>query len=272
MTRLKTTDVRRIPRTLEKYEEELVKRTGCTLLEIAEDAAQANVNIKAILKQTKAAVVPITSGGGVIEGFSPAVAAVLNHIGIRTIKIQGVDIAGIAEAFEQSADLTFVADDKIYVAVNTHTRHVVDNATSTAKAYVAALDKMAKGLKEKPVLVIGIGNVGTAAISNLLLRKAKPLVVDVDRLKLRALSERFEQRVVVFSRLAEAVRHTNLIINAAPATNLIKADMIKENTLISAPAIPVGLTRAALRKIRRNLIHDPLQLGVATMAVEACTN
>ena len=272
MTRLKTTDVQRIPGTLEKYEEEIVKRTGCTLLEIAEDAAQTNANIKGILKQTKAAVVPITSGGGVIEGFSQAVAAILNHVGIRTIKIKGFDIAGIAEAYEQGADLMFVADDRKFVAINTHTMHVVDNATSTAKAYVAALDKMAEGLKEKPVLVIGIGYVGSAAISNLILREAKPLAVDVDRLKLRALSERFGRKVVVFSRLAEAVGHTNLIINAAPARNIIKADMIKENTLISAPAIPLGLTRAALRKIGRNLIHDPLQLGVATMAVEACAN
>jgi pyrrolysine biosynthesis protein PylD len=272
LTRLKATDVQRIPGTLEKYEGELVKRTGCTLLEIAEDAAQTSANIKAILKQTKAAVVPITSGGGVIVGFSQAVAAILNHVGIRTIKIKEVDIAGIAEAYGQGADLMFVADDRKFVAINTHTMHAVDNATSTAKAYVAALDKMAKGLKEKPVLVIGIGHVGSAAISNLILREAKPLAVDVDRLKLRALSERFGRKVVVFSTLAEAVDHTNLIINAAPARDIIKADMIKENTIISAPAIPLGLTRAALRKIRRNLIHDPLQLGVAAMAVEACAN
>jgi methylornithine synthase len=63
-----------------------------------------------------------------------------------------------------------------------------------------------------------------------------------------------------------------LIANTAPVTNLIKADMIKENTLISAPAIPLGLTRAALRRAGRNLVHDPLQLGVATMGVEACAN
>ncbi len=272
MTRLKPTDVQRIPGTLKEYDEELVKRTGCTLLEIAEDAARTKAHIKAILKQTRAAVVPITSGGGVIEGFSQAVEAILNHVGIRTIKIQGVDIAGIAEAYEQGADLMFLADDRKFVAINTHTTHVVDNATSTAKAYVEALDKMAKGLKEKTVLVIGVGYVGSAAIANLILRKAKPVAVDLDRLKLKALSERFGGKVVVSSRLADMVRHTNLIINAAPARNIIRADMIQENTLISAPAIPLGLSSGAVRKIGRNLIHDPLQLGVATMAAEACTS
>jgi len=71
--------------------------------------------------------------------------------------------------------------------------------------------------------------------------------------------------------VAEAVRHTNLIIDAAPARNVIKSDMITEDTMISAPSVPLGLTRAALKRIDpQNLIHDPLQLGVAAMAVEAC--
>ena len=272
MTRLKPTDVQGIPGTLKEYDEELVKRTGCTLIDIAEDAARTKTHIKATLRETRAAVVPITSGGGVIEGFSQAVEAILNHVGIRTIEIQGVDISGIAEAYEQGADLTFLADDRKFVAINTHTTHAVDNATSTAKAYVAALDKMAKGLKEKTVLVIGVGYVGSAAVANLMLRKAKPVAVDLDRLKLKALSERFGDKIVVSTRLSDMVRQTNLIINAAPGKNIIRADMIEENTLISAPAIPLGLSSGAIRKIGRNLIHDPLQLGVATMAVEACTS
>jgi len=46
--------------------------------------------------------------------------------------------------------------------------------------------------------------------------------------------------------------------------------MITNNIIISAPAIPLGLTENALKKLpSRNLIHDPLQLGVATMALES---
>jgi pyrrolysine biosynthesis protein PylD len=189
-----------------------------------------------------------------------------------TMDIKGSDIVGIAEAYEHEADLIFVADDKKFVAINTRTRRIVDNATSTAKAYVAALDKMAKGLKGRTVLVIGLGNVGSAAVSSLIMREAKLLVVDVDRNKIRAVRNKFGRTVVVCNTLVEAVSRTNLIINAAPARNILRADMVNENTLISAPAIPNGLTPVALRKIGRHLIHDPLQLGVAAMAVEACVN
>jgi pyrrolysine biosynthesis protein PylD len=264
--------VRHIPRTLNRYDEELRTKTGCTLIEIAEVAAQTNSGVRKILKKTQAAVVPITSGDGVIEGFTRAVAAILTHVGVETIITKEPDICGIAEAYELDSDLLFVADDRKFVAINIDTKHVVDNATATAKAYVAALDRMADGLSGKPVLVIGVGQVGSSAISNLILRKAKPLAMDVDRLKLLALSRKFGRQVSVFGTLIDAVRKTNLIINTAPSRNIIKEDMIDENTIISAPAIPVGLTKAALRKVGPNLVHDSLELGVATMAVDACAN
>jgi len=271
LTRLTTTDIQHIPRIMKKYDEELKKKTGCSLIEIAEDAAQADRSIERIIRKTKAAVVPVTAGKGIIRGFSEAVAAILNHIGIKAFITQGADIVGMAEAFEKGADLIFAADDDKFVAINLTTRRVVDNAAATAKAYVAALNRMAKGLKGRPVLVIGIGNVGSEAVANLIARKAKPLTVDIDRHKLISLRKKYKGQVMVFDTVAEAMRHTNLVIDASPARNILKSCMIEKNTLISAPAIPLGLTKAALERIGwQNLTHDPLQLGVATMAVEAC--
>ena len=272
MTRLKPTDVSHIPETLDRYDKELKQKTGCTLLEIAVEAARTNAAAGRLLKKTVAAVVPITSGGGVIEGFSLAVTAILNHVGVKAITTRETDVAGIAEAYEKDSHLLFVADDKIFVAINLLTNRVVDNATATAKAYVAALDRMANGLIGKPVLVIGVGHVGRAAVEDLILRKAIPLAVDVNRLRVRTLKETFGRKVTVFRTLTEAMKHTDFVINTAPARNIIKAKMINANTLISAPAIPLGLTTAGLRKAERHLVHDSLELGVATMAVEACTN
>jgi pyrrolysine biosynthesis protein PylD len=269
---LRPADIVAIPRTLDEYDKELRSKTGCNLLEIAEDAVQANTTVRRTMRKTKAAVVPITSGGGVIRGFPEAVAAILNHIGIKAMITQGADIVGIAEAYEQGADLVLAADDRKFVVINTRTKCVVDNATATAKAYVAALGRMANGLTGKAVLVIGVGNVGSAAISSLILRRAKPLAVDVNKQKLKDLRVRFGRKVSVFNRTTDALCTTNLIVNTAPRSTIIKAAMIRGDTLISAPAIPVGLTEAALRKVGHNLIHDPLQLGVATMAVEACAN
>jgi len=38
---------------------------------------------------------------------------------------------------------------------------------------------------------------------------------------------------------------------------------------VAAPGMPLGLTAAAAEKTGLRLLHDPLQIGVATMAVEA---
>jgi pyrrolysine biosynthesis protein PylD len=185
---------------------------------------------------------------------------------------RGADVAGFAEAYASAADLILAADDEKFIAINTQTGRVVDNASSTAKAYVTALDRMANGLRTKTVVVIGVGTVGMAVVSNLIQRRANPLAVDIDTRKLNQLKRRFGPKISVSEKLWDAVSKTNLIVNTAPARGIIKANMIQENTLISAPAIPVGLTEAARRKVGRNLIHDPLQLGVATMAVEALAN
>jgi len=267
VTRLTPVDILDIPRSLPRYDIELRVKTGSSLLEIAEDAARANMSVR-----TQAVVVPITTGRGMIRGFSEAVAAILTHIGVKAVVSRRSDLAGMVEAYERHVDLLMVADDERFVAINMRTRRVVDNAASTAKAYVAALGKMANGLAGKHVLVIGAGNVGSAAISDLILRKANPLAVDIDSTKLNALKRTFGRKTTVIENLPDALRETNLIINTAPARKIIAANMIKEDTLISAPAIPVGLTDAAIRKLGRNLVHDPLQLGVATMAVEAAAS
>lgn len=270
MTRLKPADVVQIPRTLGEYERDLRRKTGCTLLQIAREAANTNRSVSRLFAKSRAAVIPITAGRGMIDGFSDAVAAILDHIGLPAIITQRADVVGFAEAYEAGADVLFAADDDKFVAINTHTMRVVDNATSTANAYVTALGRMANGLTGKTVLVVGVGNVGTAAISSLIRRRAKPLAVDIDGSRLKHLKSLFGEQVSVFTSSVEALRQTNLIINTAPVRNMIHADMIQEDTLIATPAIPLCLTEAALRKIGGNVLHDPLQLGVATMAVEAC--
>jgi hypothetical protein len=62
---------------------------------------------------------------------------------------------------------------------------------------------------------------------------------------------------------------TKLVILAANFRKaIISEDMVRKGMIISAPSIPLGLTQKALKKLpQRALIHDPLQLGVATMAL-----
>ena len=271
MTRLTTADIKQIPSTIVEYDRALQKKTGCRLVEIAVEAAQIKGDAKKLLVNTRAAIVPVTAGKGIIEGFSEAVASILNHIGINASITESSDVAGMAEALEGNAELIFAADDNEFVAMNFATKRISRNATATARAYVVALGHLAKGLRGKPVLVIGVGSVGSEAVASLIAGGARPLVVDIDKRRIMSLNRKYPDQVRVFRTVAGALRHTNLIIDAAPARDVIRSDMIAEDTMISAPSVPLGLTRAALKKINpQNLIHDPLQLGVAAMAVEAC--
>jgi len=46
--------------------------------------------------------------------------------------------------------------------------------------------------------------------------------------------------------------------------------IVNSETIVSAPAIPLGLTESALQKLpTNNLIHDPLQLGLVAMVALA---
>ena len=64
------------------------------------------------------------------------------------------------------------------------------------------------------------------------------------------------------------IRH-RCIIDASSAADFIDERHITRNTYISAPGMPSGLSPEALSKISDRLLHDPLQIGVATMIMEA---
>jgi len=117
--------------------------------------------------------------------------------------------------------------------------------------------------------IIGVGKVGWAAIRYLHGRRAEIYAFDIDRGKLQRARSRFHVRIHICNSLPECLEKARLVLLATPGRNLVTASMVSGETVISAPAIPLGLTRGALAKVKRgNLIHDPLQLGVAAMIVE----
>jgi len=64
------------------------------------------------------------------------------------------------------------------------------------------------------------------------------------------------------------LRH-RCIIDASPGDDIIHENHIARDTYISAPGMPPGLSKKARVKISDRFLHDPLQIGVATMIVEA---
>ncbi|MGD8443243.1 MAG: hypothetical protein PVI94_07080, partial [Desulfobacterales bacterium] len=76
--------------------------------------------------------------------------------------------------------------------------------------------------------------------------------------------------IIIENDLETALAEYRLIIDASPAADIIQAHHITPDTYISAPGVPLGLSDKARLKISNRLLHDPLQIGVATMVACAC--
>ena len=268
MTRLRSTDIKHIGHTLNDYDASLLKKTGYPLRGIAVQAA--GISERAMeegLKAHRVAVVPVATGEGILEGFVEAVCQILTHLGAAAFITTGTDVQGFAEAMEKGATALFCADDDRFVALRFVPRKVVDNADATARGFVTALDLMAGGLLNRQVLVIGgAGRVGWKATSLLKHKGAQVFAFDIDQPKLEALTR--GRKVRVEAELEKSLTRHSILFDASPAADLIRAEHIRPDTFIAAPGVPLGLTEEAYPLVEERLIHDPLQIGVATMLAE----
>ena len=274
MTRLKTTDISDIAADLKNYEEELVARTGYSLCGIACRAAEIDeARIKNLLPEIRVGVIPITSGEGVIGGFADAVLNILLHMGANAFVTRSTDVVGIAESFEKKADIVMLADDERFVALHIRNRSIADNAVCTGKAFATGLRLMAGSLKEREVLVIGCGPVGRSAAQTSIRMGARVSVCDVRAEKLKEWVKKIDQtadsKIQIVKNLDSALQGHQLIIDASPARNIIHAQHITPDTYVSAPGFPCGLDAEARERLSSRFLHDPLQLGVATLLVSA---
>ncbi|UCH19632.1 MAG: 3-methylornithyl-N6-L-lysine dehydrogenase PylD [Deltaproteobacteria bacterium] len=275
MTRLKTEDVKSIPADLTDYDSELIAKTGCTLSGIACRAAKIpEADIQKSLETVFIGVIPVTSGEGVISGFCEAVASIISHLGCQTFITQATDVAGIAEAFEKKAAIVLLSDDDCFIALHVKSRQIINNAVATGKGFVVGLNLMAGDLRKRNVLVIGCGPVGKSATEELAGMGALVSIYDTNFSRSAALSEAMQQsfnaKVNIVDALDLALTTHQFMIDATPAADIISARHITPHTYISAPGVPLGLDEKARLKIGNRLLHDPLQIGVATMVVCAC--
>jgi len=269
MTRLTGENIRDIGTTLKQYDESLIRKTGRPLKQIAIQAVGISEKVfEDALVLNVAAVIPITCGQGMIQGFAESVRAILHHLGARTVRPRGADIAGIAEAVEKGATVVFCSDDDRFVAINLPLLRVVDNTEATARGYVTALELMAGGLSGRQVLVIGgAGQLGWKAVDLLETKGAEVAAFDLNQIKLKELTKGRKTRVE--KDLEEALRQHSIFFDASPASDILHSEHIRPKTLLAAPGIPLGLTKEAYDLVKNRLIHDSLQIGVATMLAEA---
>ncbi len=275
MTRLTTGDIQDICFNLNPYERYLVSATGRSLLGIG--AAAAGIGDVTWLGDAAPsipmAVVPIRSGLGLISGFAETVCGILVHMGFDAFVTGCSDVSGFADAVDAGAQVILAADDDRFMAFCPRQGKTVDNSRATAKGFVAGLDLMAGGLDGKRVLVIGCGPVGRWAVEALLTCKARVSVVDRAAEKAADLAGSvrgaFHSTIRVVSDLDTALSTHRLIVEATNAADVIHARHVTADTRVAAPGMPCGVTPHAREKLVGRMLHDPLPIGVASMACQA---
>jgi pyrrolysine biosynthesis protein PylD len=149
----------------------------------------------------------------------------------------------------------------------------VDNADATGKGFVAGLGLMSGGLSGQKVLVLGCGPVGCAAVKALVNLGADAAIYDIDQSRCHDLSVEISRppvrQIKIENNLLRSLAGHRLLIDATNASGIIDEAWIKPECYIAAPGMPLGLSPAGLKKIGSRILHDPLQTGVATMALEA---
>ena len=115
----------------------------------------------------------------------------------------------------------------------------------------------------KKVLVIGAGMVGSWAVRFLKDMGADVYVTDIVYEK----AERLRQYGAKPLRdVNEAISENTLLLNAAPF--IIPGEIIAEGSIFSSPGVPHYYDQVGRSKAKA-IIHDPLEIGAAVMAVNS---
>ncbi len=272
MTRLQSDDISAITSQLNAYDEELLAKTGHRLGQIACHAVEMEEETaREIAPGIKVGIVPVRWGQGEIEGFCEATAGILKHLGFDAFVTGQTDISGLAEAFETRADIIFLSDDNDFVALNTRNRQYIHNAEATGKGFAAGLELMTGGLAGQKALVLGCGSVGGSAARALLKYGAQVSIFDINsrisREFVNSSSRSDADRITIEKDFQYALAGHSLIVDATNAAEIIRSEDISSQTFIAAPGMPLGLSRKAFDKVSDRLLHDSLQIGVATMGM-----
>ncbi len=268
MTRLTVKDLDQAPKDLNAYDLELKAITGMNLLELALKTIDMEVEQykSKLASMTWGAVIPTSIGDGILPGFSEKVAEIGCYLGLPCRVTKTQDVAGLGEAVAGGSEMIVIADDSTFLALNLNSRRVVNNSTATGEIYAAALAGASRGVANRHVGVLGLGSVGQAAAVWLCSQGGRIIVHDKDRKKQTSfLSQRGDMRGA--GSVEEVISLTDIVLDATNGSNIIKTRKLRACLLLAAPGIPLGIDDPNSHMVR--LIHDPLQLGVAAMIVQA---
>lgn len=266
MTRLTEADVTALTRDLEAFEARLREATGLDLRTLALRSTIEEDRCVG-LRGSRMAAVPMSSGEGVIPGFTECVVAILQHLGCDAWATTQPDVRGMEAAVAAGAEILFLADDQRFIALSLTKASVVDDDPATADGYATALRAAAGDLEGRDVLLLGLGPVGRAAARRLTAFGASVLVSEPDGERISTAREVGIEVEPVD--LAAGLARCDLIFDASPAAGIIDAGDLKPGTIAAVPGVPSAFTAAAQEALGVRHIHEPLAVGVAVMAARA---
>jgi len=268
MTRLREEWICDMEETIASYEKELKTKIS---LDFAGLAAAANdISRKTITEAAEkeiVAVVPITTGMGIISTFAESVAAIIRQAGFSVFVTKACDVNGIYEAHLRNASMLFMADDNRFIGIHLHKNQMSDNNAGTARGYVKALEQACGSLKEREVLVLGCGIVGKEIGKCLRQKDARPVFYDKNDLLVQKIS--FELGADFLSDCSR-IKDFPLVMDATCEGEWIHEGMLHEEAWISTPGVPLSLDETMKLKYKAHTIHDWLQIGTLAMLGELC--
>ncbi|MDR2301860.1 MAG: hypothetical protein LBF38_07470 [Deltaproteobacteria bacterium] len=269
MTRLVPTDIAELGLDWTGFEATLFDLTGQSLLALAAQALDQDPNAaqKALLKKT-VAIVPDSSGEGIIEGFSEALKRIARRLGCQAF-ITVPNAPGLIEAQNHGADFILSSNDDDFYCLNLKSNHRAPNGQATGLGFAQALYLMnGSNLVNQTVLIIGAGPVGSAAAKRLTSLGAKVLVHDIIPPKAQTLAQSLPGAQVWSPKLGPIPNSFNLILEASTSHKVFPQDQVPLGALISAPGMPFSFTPSPGYR----LWSEPLATGTAVMLLMAALN
>ncbi|MDR0768215.1 MAG: 3-methylornithyl-N6-L-lysine dehydrogenase PylD [Methanosarcinales archaeon] len=210
----------------------------------------------------KIGIIPVTAGGGIIGSFSESLLFAVQHFGMDGFITENTDVAGYYEAVTKGADIILMADDLAYIAHNLRNGKLAHNQICTGRIYAEILCNAKDYIDGKDVLVIGLGKVGTPAVETFLNKKQNVYVFDVDSKRIDEIASMYP----VFKYNPEKEPKSFFkIFEATPCADTICESVLKENSIVSTPGIPRGISDELIEKYNVRVVLEPLGIGTLSM-------
>lgn len=277
MTRLRSSDISGINSGLQSYDKHLLDCTGRSMLDIACVCCGVEPDRACELaSRYKIRVVPVTAGLGVISNFSGVVAAILNYLGFSAEVSETTDVTGLASAIEADVNGVFMADDNRFIGFDIKSGRLADNTKATGRIFGTALHLMNRMGNDRRALVIGCGPVGFNAAAQLLRLGWGVTLYDIDSGKAESTRQLLQtlhdsadgnSRVKVDVDKEARPEEYQFIVDATTEACLISESQLSDTTRLVIPGVPPGITAETFNLLGQRVIHDKLELGVASMAV-----